>query len=89
MRAALSARTEAFAYFLHFMKWPFESRQTLGLVGHLTNLPLASLHGAAKDGADPARRLNADNASTSFFMTSSLQLGASEDALGSPTGQYP
>jgi hypothetical protein len=50
---------------------------------------LASLHGAAKDGADPARRLNADNASTSFFMTSSLQLGASEDARGSPTGQYP
>src|SRR6476620_11502285 len=35
------------------------------------NLPLASLHGlAARAGAEPARRLNADKASTNFFMTS-------------------
>src|SRR5689334_16698909 len=39
------------------------------------NLPLASLHGlAARDGAAvPATRLNADRASTNFFMASSLR----------------
>src|SRR5205807_1356606 len=43
--------------YLHLAKWPFALRQVLGfagLVGHFMNLPFASLHGAASDGAEPA-----------------------------------
>ena len=57
----------------HLMKWPWPLRHTLGLAtGHLTNLPLASLHGAASDGAEPASRLSAANANTIVFILSSL-----------------
>src|SRR6476619_5386525 len=57
-------------YLWHFMKWPLASRHIFGLAGHLTNLPFLSLHGAASAGADaPAIRLNADKASTNFFIS--------------------
>src|SRR5439155_10394320 len=49
-----------------------------GFAGHLTNLPLASLQGAAIDGAEPAIRLSAVNANTSFFILSSLGTGSAE-----------
>jgi hypothetical protein len=43
----------------HFANLPFASLQRTGfctLGGHLVNLPLASLHGAAIDGAEPASK---------------------------------
>src|SRR5206468_9851907 len=67
--------------YLHLAKWPFALRHVLGfagLVGHFMNLPLASLQGAASDGAEPANRLSAVNAKTNFFMLSSLGTGKGE-----------
>src|SRR4029079_11842881 len=43
---------------------------------HLTNLPCLSLHGEASDGAEPASRLSAASAKTSFFMILSLGTGS-------------
>src|SRR5690242_8893355 len=70
------------------MNLPFALRQVVGLAGlagHFTNLPLASRHGAASDGAAPASRLTALNASTIFFMFSSLGTGRLQIRHSSPS----
>jgi hypothetical protein len=62
----------------------------LALAGHLMNLPLLSRHWlAANDGAEPARRLIAESASTSFFILSSLVRGWPEATEGRQYSRCP
>src|SRR4051812_24782449 len=75
--------------YLHLAKWLLALRQTLGLAGHFTNLPLASLHGAANDGAELASRLIAVIAKMSFFiLSSSLGTGRLVGSRSKPLRQF-
>src|SRR4029078_1474521 len=52
------------------------------------NFPFGSFHGAGRAGADPATRLNADKASTIFFIHPSLGTGSANDRLIGKNGKW-